>query len=72
MKKVESIILDLKQIDKFEPSIRPDRFARYINSIFRQFEEVEDEYVTEQEAKNYVKNNYFRILESFLEYWTPF
>jgi len=39
--------IDLEQIDKFQPSTRSYRFASVIGSIYRQFEEVEDEYCTE-------------------------
>jgi len=38
--------IDLEQIDKFQPSTRSYRFASVIDSIYRQFEAVEDEYCT--------------------------
>ena len=49
--------IDLKRIEKFQPSIRSYRyrFASLMCAIFHQFEEVEDEYSTEQEVKDYVK-----------------
>jgi hypothetical protein len=51
--------IDLKQIEKFQPSpTRPYRFASCIASIFRQFEEVEDEYCTERDVKDFVKEVY--------------
>ena len=30
-------VIDLKQIEKFQPSTRSDRFTSYINTIFREF-----------------------------------
>ena len=54
-------VIDLKQIEKFQPSRRSYRFASVINSIYRQFEEVEDEYCTEQEVKYYVKEAYLKF-----------
>jgi len=53
---VAILIIELKQIDKFQPSTRSYRFASIIGSISRQFEEVEDEECTEQEVKDYVQN----------------
>ena len=54
-------VIDLKQIEKFQPSTRSDRFAGYINAIFREFEAVEDECCTEQEVKYYVKEAYLKL-----------
>ena len=54
-------VIDLKQIEKFQPSTRSDRFAGYINTIFREFEAVEDECCTEQEVKYYVKEAYLKF-----------
>jgi hypothetical protein len=74
----------LKQIEKFQPSTRSDRFASFIGSIYRQFEEVEDEYCTEQEVKDYVKKAYLKfqkykmilmndfinfLIEAWTNYW---
>ena len=53
--------IDLEQIDKFQPSTRSYRFASVIGSIYRQFEEVEDEYCTEQEVKDYIKKAYLKF-----------
>ena len=39
----DMFVIDLKQIEKFQPSTRSDQFAGYINAIFREFEAVEDE-----------------------------
>jgi hypothetical protein len=60
-KEVDMFIIDLKRIEKFQPSIRSDRFASFIGSIFRQFESVEDEYRTEQEVKDFVKKTYLKF-----------
>lgn len=57
----DMFVIDLKQIEKFQPSRRSYRFASVINSIYRQFEEVEDEYCTEQEVKDYVKEAYLKF-----------
>ena len=60
-KEVDMFKIDLKQIEKFQPSTRSYRFASYINAIFREFEAVEDEYCTEQEIKDYVKETYLKF-----------
>jgi len=60
-KEVDMFTIDLEQIDKFQPSTRSYSFASVIGSIYRQFEEVEDEYCTEQEVKDYVKQAYFKF-----------
>lgn len=60
-KKVNMFEIDLEQVDKFQPSARSYRFASVIGSIFRQFEKVEDEYCTEQEVKDYVKETYLKF-----------
>ena len=57
----DMFVIDLKQIEKFQPSTRSDRFAGYINTIFREFEAVEDEYCTEQDLKDYVKEAYLKF-----------
>lgn len=57
----DMFVIDLKQIENFQPSTRSDRFAGYINAIFREFEAVEDEYCTEQEVKYYVKKAYLKF-----------
>ena len=51
----------MEQIDKFQPSTRSYRFASFIGSIYRQFESVEDEYCTEQEVKDSVKEAYLKF-----------
>ena len=57
----DMFVIDLKQIEKFQPSTRSDRFAGYINTIFREFEAVENEYCTEQDLKDYVKEAYLKF-----------
>ena len=54
-------IIDLEQIDKFQPSIPSYRFSSFIDSVYRQFEGVEDYYYTEQEVKDYVKKAYLKF-----------
>ena len=58
----DMFVINLKQIEKFQPSTLSDRLAGYINTIFREFEAVEDEYCTEQDVKNYVKEAYLKIM----------
>lgn len=53
--------IDFEYIDKFQPSTRPYTFAPVMGSIYRQFEEVQDEYITEQEVKDYVKKKYLEF-----------
>ena len=60
-KEVDMFKIDLEQIEKFQPSTRAYRFASFIGSIYRQFEEVEEEYCTEQEVKDYVKEAYLKF-----------
>ena len=60
-KELSMLQIDLKYIEKFQPSTRSDRFAGYINAIFREFEAVEDEWCTEQEVKDYVKEAYLKF-----------
>ena len=62
---VDMFIIDLKQIEKFQPSPRSYRFASFIGSIFRQFEEVEDESCTERDVKDFVKKVYLKF-QNFL------
>lgn len=59
-KEVNRFKIDLEQIDKFQPSTRSYRFASVIGSIYRQFEEVEDEYSTERDVKDFVKEFYLK------------
>ena len=48
---------DLKGFKNFQLDPRSDRFCSLVNSVFRQFEVLEDEECTEQEVKNYVCNS---------------
>ena len=60
-KEVNMFKIDLEQIDKFQPSTRSYRFASVLGSIYREFEAVEDEYCTEQEVKDYVREAYLKF-----------
>jgi len=48
----------LKRIENFHPNPRSYKFSSWITTIYRQFEELEDEYCTEQEVKDFVKKVY--------------
>jgi hypothetical protein len=61
----DMVAIDLKQIEKFQPSTRPDRFASFISAIFREFEEVDDEYHTKQQVKDDVETVYLKF-QNFL------
>ena len=54
-------VIDLEQIENFEPSTRLDRFASSINAVFRELESIEDEYSTEQDVKNSLKETYLKF-----------
>ena len=60
-KERDMLRIDLEYIDKFQPSGRPYHFGSTMSAIYRQFEEVQDEYTTEQQAKNYVKEKYLEF-----------
>ena len=60
-KEEDMLQIDLEYIDKFQPSTRPYTFASVMGAIYRTFEEVEDEYTTKQEAKDYVKEKYLEF-----------
>ena len=60
-KEFDILKIDLEYIDKFQPSTRPYRFASFMCSIYREFEEVEDEYCTEEELKDSVKEAYLKF-----------
>ena len=62
---VDMFVIDLKQIEKFQPSTQSNQFSSFITEIFREFEEVEDEYCTEQEVKDSVEKVYFKF-QNFL------
>ena len=62
---------DLKQIEKFEPSTRPDSFNTPMNVIFQIFETVEDGYRSKQEAMVYIKETCLRyqIFKDGIDIW---
>ena len=60
-KEIDMLRIDLEYIDKFQPSGRPYHFGSTMIAIYRQFEEVQDEYTTEQQAKDYVKEKYLEF-----------
>ena len=60
-KEVQMFKIDLEKINNFQPSTRSYRFASTPGAIYRQFEEIEDEYCTEQEAKEYIKECYLEF-----------
>ena len=60
-----SVKLNLKRIDNFHPNPRSYKFSSWITAIYRQFEELEDEYCTEQEVKDFVKKVYLKF-QNFL------
>ena len=66
-KEFNLFVMDLKKIEKFQPSTRSDRFASLINSIFRQFEEVDEGYCTKQEVQNYVTKGYLEFQKFLTE-----
>ena len=65
-------VRDLEQIEKFQPSTRPEQFANIMSAFFRMLEQVLDEYITEQEAMNYIKETCLRsqIFKDEVEIWT--
>ena len=58
---VNMFIIDLKQIEKLQPSTRSYRFSIFIDSVLRQFEEIENGHHTKQEVKNYIKKAYLKF-----------
>lgn len=44
----------MEQLKNFEPNPRSVKCGQYISAVYRQFEELEDEVCTEQEAKNFI------------------
>ena len=53
--------VDLKQIEKFKFNRLSYEFGSFMAAIFRTFEEIEDEYSTEEEAKDFIKVVYLRF-----------
>ena len=64
---VNMVTQDVEKIEKFQPSTRADRFASYMTYIFREFEAVEDEYITKQELKDDIEKTYFKVRSSLNE-----
>lgn len=58
---------DLKKLEKLDldPISSECRFSSFIVSIFRQFEDLEDEKCSEQDVKDLVKNN-FILMQPYL------
>jgi hypothetical protein len=56
MKAHDAFQIDLKRIKDLQLDPRSYRFCHFVTSVFRQFEELEDEYCTEQEVKDYVRD----------------
>jgi hypothetical protein len=55
MEEDNAVKLNLKRINNFHPNPRSYKFGSWITAIYRQFEELEDEYCTEREVKDYVR-----------------
>lgn len=70
-KESKSFSIDLEQIENFQPTTRPYRFASTINAFYRQFEEIEDEYTTQQEVTKYIKETCLKeqIFKDELDIW---
>lgn len=58
---LDMFMIDLKRIEKFQPGTQSYLFGSFISSIFRQFEEVEEESCTEQDVKDFVKEVYLKF-----------
>ena len=56
MKEYDALKVDLKGLKNFELDPKSDGFGRFVTSVFRQFEVLEDEECTEQEVKDYVRD----------------
>ena len=67
MDEYDSVKRNLKLIENFHPNSGSYQFCSWITAIFRQFEELEDEYCTEQDVKDYVKKVYLKIQNSLNE-----
>jgi len=56
MKEDDTFAIDLERVKNFQHNPRSDRFCSFVIAVFLQFEELEDEYCTEQEVKDYVRD----------------
>ena len=54
MEEFERIRLDLKRLKNFHPNPESVNCGSYITGVYRQFEDLEDEVFTEQEARDYI------------------
>ena len=61
MNEYDAFALDLKRIDNFHPNSGSCEFCSWITAIYRQFEDLEDEYCTKQEVKDFVKKVYLKL-----------
>lgn len=61
---VNMVTQDVEKIEKFQPSTGLDQFASYMIIIFRYFEEIDEEYSTKQELKDYVEQTYLEVRSS--------
>lgn len=52
---------DLEQIKNFHPNPRSYGFSSWTTVIYRKFEELEDEYCTEQDIKDFAKEVYLKF-----------
>ena len=71
-KESELFVQDLEKIENFEPSTRPYPLARLMHVFYRLFEEIHDEYMTEQEVINSIRDRCLRakIFKDELDIWT--
>ena len=54
MNEFDAIRLDLERLKNFHPNPESAKCGSYITCVYRQFEELEDEICTEQEARDYI------------------
>lgn len=54
MEEFQKIRLNLEALKNFEPSPESEKYTTYITAVYRQFEELDDEICTEQEARDYI------------------
>ena len=61
--KFRNFVNDIKQIEKFQPNLQSEQFSSFVTAIFRETELVEDEYCSEEEVKEYVKDLYLKTFK---------
>ena len=54
MKEFKGMKLDFERLKNFHPNSESVNCGSYITFVYRQFEELEDEICTEQEARDYI------------------